>query len=36
MARIFVMQTGRTTWEDESRVEPTVGAPLSEEGSQEV
>ena len=36
MPRLYIMQTGRTTWEDESRVEPTVGAPLSEEGSQEV
>ncbi len=36
MVRIYVMQTGRTTWEVQSRVESAAGSPLSDEGGEQV
>jgi len=36
MTIFYVMQTGRTTWEDQARVEPTAGSPLSAQGVQTV
>jgi probable phosphoglycerate mutase len=35
MARLYVLQTGRTAWEDQSRFEPAAGTPLTEEGLRE-
>jgi len=36
MAKIYIMQTGRTTWDEESRVASPSGCPLSREGSEKV
>ena len=36
MARLYVIQTGRTTWEAESRVDSAAGAPLTREGIAQV
>jgi len=36
MAKIYIMQTGRTTWGDESRAESMAGCPLSKEGAEKV
>ena len=36
MATVFVFQTGQTLWQAQSRVEPSAGAPLSEEGARQV
>jgi broad specificity phosphatase PhoE len=36
VAKIYIMQTGKTTWEDESRVVSAAGSPLSEQGSRTV
>ncbi len=30
--KILLVQTGRTTWEEDSRIEPPAGAPLTEAG----
>jgi len=35
MARIYVLQTGRTSWEDQSRFEPAAGTPLTEPALRE-
>jgi len=32
MARLFVMQTGQTTWQAQGRMESSAGAPLTDEG----
>lgn len=32
MGKLYVIQTGTTTWEEESRVESMAGAPLSDTG----
>ena len=34
MPTLYVLQTGQTTWEADSRIEPVEGAPLSERGLQ--
>ncbi len=36
MARLYVIKTGQTTFEAESRIESTAGAPLSDQGVQDV
>ena len=36
MSTLYVMQTGRTTWEDQARVESTAGASLTDQGAQKV
>ncbi len=36
MATLYVLQTGRTTWEDLGRIESAAGAPLSEAGATQV
>jgi len=36
MARVFLMQTGRTTFEEQSRIESVAGAPLTPQGVAEV
>ena len=36
MAALYVMQTGQTTWEAQSRVESAAGAPLTEQGTRAV
>jgi broad specificity phosphatase PhoE len=36
MARLYVIQTGRTTWDEQARVESSLGAPLSPAGAAEV
>jgi broad specificity phosphatase PhoE len=36
MTQLFLVGTGRTTWEDQARVESTTGAPLSAAGAREV
>ena len=33
MTTVYVIQTGRTIWEDQSRVESSAGAPLTEQGA---
>ena len=32
MAKVYVLQTGQTTWEQQSRLESAAGSPLTEEG----
>jgi len=34
MARLYVLQTGQTTWEAEERIESAAGAPLTDRGVQ--
>ncbi|MDY6913718.1 MAG: histidine phosphatase family protein [Planctomycetota bacterium] len=34
MAKLYVIPTGRTTWEEQDRVESAAGAPLCEQGIQ--
>lgn len=36
MARMYVIQTGRTVWDEQTRVESAPGAPLTEAGQQAV
>lgn len=36
MAKLYVIKTGQTTFEAESRIESTAGAPLSDQGVQDV
>jgi len=36
MVHLYVLQTGRTIWQDQQRMESTVGVPLSAEGVQDV
>ena len=36
MTTLYVIRTGRTTWEDQSRVESAAGAPLTEAGVAEI
>jgi broad specificity phosphatase PhoE len=36
MAKLYMLQTGQTTWEQQDRVESVAGAPLSEQGVEEV
>ena len=36
MGKMFVIQTGRTTWDDQTRVESAPGAPLTESGQRDV
>jgi len=36
MAHVYIMQTGQTTWQQQRRVESTAGAPLSEQGAEQV
>ncbi|MFP4105602.1 MAG: histidine phosphatase family protein [Phycisphaerae bacterium] len=36
MARLYVIQTGQTRFETEGRLDSAVGAPLTEEGCQQV
>ena len=36
MTQVYVIQTGQTTWQAESRVESPAGSPLTEEGVQAV
>jgi len=36
MPRMYVIQTGRTTWDDQTRVEPAPGAPLTASGQRDV
>lgn len=36
MAKFYVMRTGQTTWEEQSRIESTAGAPLTEQGAMQV
>jgi len=36
MPTLYVIQTGRTTWEDRARVESAAGAPLTDQGAQRV
>ncbi len=36
MARVYVIQTGRTTWDEQSRVDSIPGAPLAPAGEQDV
>jgi len=33
MVRIYIVQTGRTIWEEQDRVEAVTGAPLSDQGA---
>ena len=33
MARVYAIQTGQTTWEQQARIESATGAPLTEEGT---
>lgn len=32
MAKVYVLQTGRTTWEEQSRIESVGGSPLTDSG----
>lgn len=34
MARLYVLQTGQTTWEAEQRLDSAAGAPLTDRGEQ--
>ncbi len=34
MASLYIMQTGQTTWEAQSRVEPLAGSPLTPAGAE--
>lgn len=36
MPSMYVIQTGRTTWDEQARVESVAGAPLTEAGRQDV
>ena len=36
MTTVYVVQSGRTVWEDQSRFESPVGSPLTEEGTAAV
>jgi len=36
MGTLYVIQTGRTTWEDEQRLDSAAGAPLTDEGARNV
>lgn len=36
MPKMYVIQTGRTTWDDQTRVDSAPGAPLTESGQQDV
>jgi len=36
MARVYVIQTGRTVWDEQARIESTPGAPLAESGQKDV
>ena len=36
MAKLYVIKTGQTTFEEQSRVESAAGAPLSEQGIRDV
>ena len=36
MTKIYAIQTGQTTWEQQSRVESSAGAPLTDEGTTAV
>ncbi len=36
MPRMYVIQTGRTTWDDQTRVESAPGAPLTASGRRDV
>jgi broad specificity phosphatase PhoE len=36
MAKMYVIQTGRTVWDEQTRVESAPGAPLTQEGQQDV
>ena len=36
MATLYVIQTGRTTWEDQGRIDSAAGAPLTEQGAMRV
>jgi broad specificity phosphatase PhoE len=36
MPRMYVIQTGRTTWDEEARVESAPGAPLTASGRKDV
>ena len=36
MSRLFVIKTGQTTWERQRRVESAAGAPLSEQGLDDI
>ena len=36
MAKLYVIQTGRTTWEEQARVESAAGAPLTAEAADEL
>lgn len=35
MTRLYVVKSGQTTWEAESRMDPAAGAPLSAEGARQ-
>lgn len=34
--KLYLIRTGRTTWEEQSRVDSTAGAPLTDEGTKVV
>ncbi|MCK4601801.1 MAG: histidine phosphatase family protein [Phycisphaerae bacterium] len=36
MSKLYLVQTGRTTWEDQNRVESSAGAPLTEQGADDI
>ena len=36
MASVYVIQTGRTTWDEQTRIESAPGAPLTATGRQDV
>ena len=36
MTTIYVIQTGRTTWQDQSRIDSIAGAPLTSDGINDV
>ena len=36
MAKLYVIQTGRTVWDEQTRIEPLPGAPLAPSGLEDV
>ena len=36
MAKLYVVKTGQTYWEQQQRLESTVGAPLTDQGARDV
>ncbi len=36
MARVYLIQTGKTDWQEQSRLEPLSGSPLSSRGKEQV